>query len=30
LREKEQRMHEGMIVAADLMPVAVIWTYAEI
>ena len=31
-REKEQRMtmHEWMIVAADLMLVAIIWTYAEI
>jgi hypothetical protein len=31
-REKEQRMtmHEWVIVAADLMLVAIIWTYAEI
>jgi hypothetical protein len=31
-RAKEQRMtmHEWMIVAADLMLVAIVWTYAEI
>lgn len=31
-RAKEQRMtvHEWMIVATDLMLVAIIWTYAEI